>query len=112
MIGPGDVDDVDVLVVENRLRIRGASRLIAGPFHDDPTCQIPPSRLRITDRDVVAVFAKVGSRSPRAVDARRLPALATASADGPDTWSLIGRDKLTGEIGSVEKSSRDPEGPC
>ncbi len=85
VIGRGDMDDVDHFVVENGPIVRMPSRLIADPVFDDPSCQIPPRGVRVTDRDEVAVFAEVRSRDPRAIDASRLLTPAAAGSDSPDT---------------------------
>ena len=112
VIGRGDMDDVDHFVVENGPIVRMPSRLIADPVFDDPSCQIPPRGVRVTDRDEVAVFAEVRSRDPRAIDASRLLTPAAAGSASPDTEALVRRGEPACALSTVQfrRSAAIPTG--
>ncbi len=108
VIGRGDMDNVDPLVIEDRSIVRMPGRLHTGPFLDNSRCQVPPSAVRITDCDVVTVLAKVGSRTPRSVDSRGLLAPATSCPDRSDAGAFVRRDEPLARSARLSHSAATP----
>ena len=102
VIGGRDMDNVDLLVVEDRPVVGVDGRLSSGPGLDDPGGQFASGGVGVAHRDVISVLAERGSRSVWPVDPGGLLAPATAGADCSDTRSIVGGHESVGPLAAVQ----------